>query len=150
MAALPAGQGSGDFVHLGAPASHVRGNPAPVPRRRRRHEPVHGQAQRFCGVHRQPRADCLDRGADMVNRIIVGAHYGLKDWLAQRVTALLMIGYTVTFLLVASVLIHAWIGMRNVWMDYVKHTGVRLALQVATILWLVGCAGWAMQILWRT
>src|SRR5437763_1379948 len=54
-----------------------------------------------------------------------------------------------TFLLVASVLIHAWIGMRNVWMDYVKHTGLRLALEVATILWLVGCAGWAMQILWR-
>ena len=111
----------------------------------------------------------------MVNRIIVGAHYGLKDWLAQRVTALLMIGYTViflvvwprpmsyagwkalfaqgwmrfaTFLLVASVLIHAWVGMRNFWMDYVHHSGMRLALEIATILWLVGCAGWAMQILW--
>jgi len=36
----------------------------------------------------------------MVNRIIVGAHYGLKDWLAQRITALLMIGYTVIFLVV--------------------------------------------------
>jgi succinate dehydrogenase / fumarate reductase membrane anchor subunit len=34
-------------------------------------------------------------------------------------------------------------------MDYVKHTGLRLALQIATILWLAGCAGWAMQILWR-
>jgi succinate dehydrogenase / fumarate reductase membrane anchor subunit len=112
----------------------------------------------------------------MVNRIIVGAHYGLKDWLAQRVTALVMLAYTLlflvvwprpmsytgwkalfaqgwmrlaTFLLVASVLIHAWIGMRNIWMDYVKHAGVRLTLQVATILWLAGCAGWAMQILWR-
>jgi len=112
----------------------------------------------------------------VVNRIIVGAHYGLKDWLAQRVTALLMLVYTVlflvvwprpmgyaawkdlfaqewmrlaTFLLVASVLIHAWIGMRNIWMDYVKHTGLRLGLQVATILWLVGCAGWAARILWR-
>jgi succinate dehydrogenase / fumarate reductase membrane anchor subunit len=113
----------------------------------------------------------------VVNRVIVGAHYGLKDWLAQRVTALVMIAYTViflvalgrgtvsyaswralfaqewmrfaTFLFVASVLIHAWIGVRNVWMDYIKHTGLRLALQVATILWLVGCAGWAMQILWR-
>ncbi|HET7765389.1 MAG TPA: succinate dehydrogenase, hydrophobic membrane anchor protein [Burkholderiales bacterium] len=112
----------------------------------------------------------------MVNRIIVGAHYGLKDWLAQRVTALVMIAYTAlflvvwprpmsyaawkalfsqgwmrfaTFLLVASVLIHAWVGMRNIWMDYVKPTGLRLAFQIATILWLVGCAGWAMQILWR-
>ena len=52
-------------------------------------------------------------------------------------------------LLVASVLIHAWVGMRNIWMDYVKHSGVRFALQVATVLWLVGCAGWAMQILWK-
>jgi len=113
----------------------------------------------------------------VVNRVIVGAHYGLKDWLAQRVTALVMIAYTAiflvalgrgtvnyaswkalfaqewmrfaTFLFVASVLIHAWIGMRNIWMDYIKHTGLRLALQVATILWLAGCAGWAMQILWR-
>jgi len=113
----------------------------------------------------------------VVNRVIVGAHYGLKDWLAQRVTALVMIVYTVIFLValgrgtvsyaswkalfaqewmrfatllfVASVLIHAWVGVRNVWMDYVKHTGLRLALQIVTILWLVGCAGWAMQILWR-
>ena len=54
-----------------------------------------------------------------------------------------------SFLFAASVLIHAWIGMRNIWMDYVKHAGLRLALQIATILWLVGCAGWAMQILWR-
>jgi succinate dehydrogenase / fumarate reductase membrane anchor subunit len=44
---------------------------------------------------------------------------------------------------------HAWIGVRDVWMDYVKPVAVRLVLQVATILWLVGCAGWAAQILWR-
>jgi succinate dehydrogenase / fumarate reductase, membrane anchor subunit len=27
--------------------------------------------------------------------------------------------------------------------------GLRLLLQVLTILWLVGCAGYAAQILWR-
>jgi succinate dehydrogenase / fumarate reductase membrane anchor subunit len=27
--------------------------------------------------------------------------------------------------------------------------GVRLLLQVLTILWLIGCAGYAAQILWR-
>lgn len=112
-----------------------------------------------------------------MSRVLVGAHYGLKDWLAQRVTAVAMLAYTLmlpfalgrgpmtyaswkalfahgwmraaTFLFVASVLIHAWIGMRNIFMDYVHHTGLRLALQIATILWLVACAGWAMQILWR-
>ncbi|HZW86207.1 MAG TPA: succinate dehydrogenase, hydrophobic membrane anchor protein, partial [Gallionella sp.] len=26
----------------------------------------------------------------MVNRVVVGAHYGLRDWLVQRVTAVLM------------------------------------------------------------
>jgi succinate dehydrogenase / fumarate reductase membrane anchor subunit len=34
-------------------------------------------------------------------------------------------------------------------MDYVKPIAVRLLLQVLTILWLVGCAGWTIQILWR-
>ena len=112
-----------------------------------------------------------------MKRVTVGAHYGLRDWLAQRVTAVVMLAYTLvlvlalprgaltyaawktlfahewmrfaSFLFAAGVLIHAWIGVRNIWMDYVKHAGLRLALQIATILWLVGCAGWAMQILWR-
>ena len=117
----------------------------------------------------------------MVSRVLVGAHYGLKDWLAQRVSAIAMLAYTLvfvlaiplalgrgpmnyaswkalfaqgwmraaTFVFVASVLIHAWVGMRNIFMDYIHHTGLRLAVQIATILWLAACAGWAMQILWR-
>ena len=112
-----------------------------------------------------------------MKRVTVGAHYGLRDWLAQRATAVVMLAYTLvlvlalprgaltyaawktlfahewmrfaSFLFAAGVLIHAWIGVRNIWMDYVKHTGLRLALQIATVLWLAGCAGWAMQILWR-
>ena len=35
-------------------------------------------------------------------RVVVGAHYGLRDWLAQRVTAVLMALFTV--LLLAQVL----------------------------------------------
>jgi len=27
--------------------------------------------------------------------------------------------------------------------------GLRLMLDIATIAWLVGCAGWAVQVLWR-
>ncbi len=114
----------------------------------------------------------------MVNRIVVGAHYGLKDWIAQRATAVVMAVYSVlialvilmvqpgdfeawrgifahgfikfaTFLFVVSLFYHAWIGMRDLWMDYVKPTGVRLALHVLTILALVGYTGWAASILWR-
>lgn len=113
------------------------------------------------------------------HRQVVGANYGLKDWLAQRLTAIVMIVYTVvllaafllasdfsyqawaglfsqqwfkmlTFATFLSLFYHAWVGMRNIWMDYIKPVSIRLALQVATIVWLVACAGWAGQILWRT
>ena len=114
----------------------------------------------------------------MVKEIIVGAHYGLKDWLAQRITAAVMAVYTLlvavlllgqerltyeswrgfmaggfmrflTFLFVVSLIWHVWVGVRDIWMDYVQPVGLRLALQVATLVWLVGCAGWALQVLWR-
>lgn len=111
-------------------------------------------------------------------RLVVGAHYGLKDWLAQRVTAVVMAAYTlillvlfltagsfsyegwaslfamqwfkiVTFVTFISLFYHVWVGMRDIWMDYIKPVVLRLTLQAATILWLVGCAGWLAQILWR-
>ena len=111
-------------------------------------------------------------------RLVVGAHYGLRDWLAQRITSLLMALFTVavvvqvllpgpldyykwsgifaqqwmkvlTFVTVVSLLYHVWVGMRDIWMDYVQPVGVRLALDIVTIAWLVGCAGWAIQVLWR-
>ena len=114
----------------------------------------------------------------MVKEIIVGAHYGLKDWLAQRITAAVMAVYTLlvavlllgqerltyeswrgfmaggfmrflTFLFVVSLIWHVWVGVRDIWMDYVKPVGVRLALQVFSIVWLLGCAGWAIQVIWR-
>jgi len=112
-------------------------------------------------------------------RIVTGAHYGLRDWLAQRYTAVLMALFTVallvqvlttsgplgyeswsgifsaqwmkflTFALIISLGWHAWIGVRDIWMDYIKPVGLRLALHVFTLVWLVGCAGWAVQVLWR-
>ncbi|MBM3380767.1 MAG: succinate dehydrogenase, hydrophobic membrane anchor protein, partial [Betaproteobacteria bacterium] len=34
-------------------------------------------------------------------RVVTGAHYGLKDWLAQRITAVVLLAYV--SILVASV-----------------------------------------------
>ena len=112
-------------------------------------------------------------------RLVVGAHYGLRDWLAQRITAALMalftlvvlaqvifskgpIGYdkwsgifasqwmkVLTFVVIIALLYHVWVGMRDIWMDYVKPVSIKLVLNVFTIVWLVGCAGWAIQVLWR-
>jgi succinate dehydrogenase / fumarate reductase membrane anchor subunit len=41
------------------------------------------------------------------------------------------------------------VGMRDIWMDYVKPVSVRLVLHVFTLAWLAGCTGWALQVLWR-
>ena len=54
----------------------------------------------------------------------------------------------VTFLFFLSLFYHAWIGIRDLWMDYIKPTGVRLSLHVLTIAVLIGYAGWASKILW--
>jgi succinate dehydrogenase / fumarate reductase membrane anchor subunit len=34
-------------------------------------------------------------------------------------------------------------------MDYIKPTGIRITMHVLTLLALIGCAGWAIQIIWR-
>ena len=55
----------------------------------------------------------------------------------------------VTFLFIVSLGYHAWVGVRDIWMDYVKPTGLRVLLHVLTLLSLVGYAAWAIQIIWR-
>lgn len=113
----------------------------------------------------------------MVRRIVVGAHYGLRDWLAQSITAVVMIVYTVLFvialinmprfdfeswqalwrapwmryatlLFILNLLYHVWVGMRNIFMDYVKPTGLRLVLHALVILALIYYGAWSVQILW--
>ena len=44
---------------------------------------------------------------------------------------------------------HTVVGMRDIFMDYVKPVFLRLVLHVGAIVWLAGCAGWALQVLWR-
>ena len=121
-----------------------------------------------------------DTGSERIGpkRLVVGAHYGMGDWLAQRFTAVAMAAYTVilmaaffggrnfsydgwaglfahpwmkvaTVVALVSLVYHAWVGMRDIWMDYVKPTGIRLLLQVGTIVWLFACLAYAVIILWR-
>jgi succinate dehydrogenase / fumarate reductase membrane anchor subunit len=114
----------------------------------------------------------------VVKRLVVGAHYGLRDWLAQRITAAVMAVYCLvlayvffakqpatyaawrelfaqgwmrvaTLLFAFSLAWHAWVGVRDILMDYIKPDGVRLFLQVLTLLTLAIYVGWTVQILWR-
>ena len=113
-----------------------------------------------------------------MSRVVTGARYGMRDWLVQRVTAVIMSVYTIivlvvllggvpisyavwkdlftqgwmrvaTLLFAASLAWHLWVGMRNILMDYVKPDGLRLTLQVMVLLTIAAYLGWTIQILWR-
>ncbi len=54
-----------------------------------------------------------------------------------------------TLVALVSLMYHAWIGVRDIFMDYIKPTGLRLVLLVGTIVLLVAYTCWAVLILWR-
>ena len=104
------------------------------------------------------------------------AHAGLGEWLLQRVTAVYMgvfvlylvfrfavapidvfaawkmwfasvavrIGFALFF---ASALLHSWVGMRSVFMDYVKPMWLCFVVQLLTATALLILALWVAQIL---
>lgn len=109
--------------------------------------------------------------------MITGAHYGLRDWLIQRITALLMVVYVLlwailsvflqisdyavlkslfanqwmriaSFLFFISLCWHAWVGVRNVLMDYIHTTSTRLTIHIITIISLFFYLIWFAEILW--
>lgn len=111
-------------------------------------------------------------------RLVVGAHYGWRDFLVQRVSGLYMAVYTfilflavlfrmpmthelwvglfaspwmkfLTFAAIVALIWHTWVGMASIWYDYAKPAGLRLIMHTLTAFWLLGCAGLALQVLWR-
>lgn len=112
-----------------------------------------------------------------VDRTPVGAHYGLKGWLMQRVTAVIMVMFTLVLigllittgevnytswkslfqntafrvlmlLFLLSLYLHAFVGTRDIIMDYIKPTGLKLVMQMSIIVFLVACTIWSVSILW--
>lgn len=115
-----------------------------------------------------------------VAKSVGGAHRGLDMWLAQRASAVYMalflpvflfcavsapnldyagwralflpLGMKVAALLfVAALLAHAWIGLREIFIDYLhcpRCVPLRLALYFAVAVLYLGCLVWTVDILW--
>ena len=106
-----------------------------------------------------------------------GSHTGTGTWLVQRATAVLLavalFGLIVHFLTalpvnfsdwqalftplwvrvlllltMTALALHAWVGMRDIFMDYIQAVGLRLALYLAVILILAGSVAWLATTLW--
>jgi succinate dehydrogenase / fumarate reductase membrane anchor subunit len=96
-------------------------------------------------------------------RLVVGAHYGTGEFILTMsgftyegwknlftFTVLFMpLGQILATLAMISLAWHAWIGVRDIWMDYIKPVGLRIFLLVLTLLWLVGSVVYFVHILWR-
>lgn len=107
-----------------------------------------------------------------------GAHTGTGTWLVQRATALVLAvalpGLIIHFLAalpvdfagwqslfaplwvrvlllltMTALALHAWVGMRDIFMDYVHAVGLRLALYLAVIVTLAGCEIVMLMALWK-
>ena len=102
---------------------------------------------------------------------------GLRAWLVQRVSAVYMLVFIV-FLIVhfivdpprtylvwhdwmlgtgidisvsvfaAALLAHAWVGVRDVVIDYVKPIAVRVLVLSSLAFYLAGLGAWVARILW--
>jgi succinate dehydrogenase / fumarate reductase membrane anchor subunit len=53
-----------------------------------------------------------------------------------------------TLLAVLALVYHAWVGVRDIFMDYIKPVGLRLTLQAAAVAVLIAYLGWTIQLLW--
>ncbi|EGR1591158.1 TPA: succinate dehydrogenase, hydrophobic membrane anchor protein [Vibrio parahaemolyticus] len=112
----------------------------------------------------------------MVKHVSSFGRNGVHDFLLIRATAIIMTLYTIylvsfcafsdisyaswtqffggtftkvfTMLALASVLIHAWIGMWQVFTDYIKCAKLRGALQLGVIVVLFGYVFSGLFILW--
>ncbi len=101
---------------------------------------------------------------------------GFNPWLMQRLTAVLLVAGSVALiaalfwaplddfsgfrgwmenplvitaisLFMASLLLHAWVGIRDVLMDYVSNLAVRITMLTLTVIYLLGCLVWLLWIL---
>jgi len=113
----------------------------------------------------------------MVTNITSFGRSGLSDWLMQRVTAVILLAYTLfmlgfflgtssldyltwtglfqstwmrifSLLALLSLAAHAWIGLWTVSTDYMKAIGVRLVFQAVVALALFAFVVWGVQLFW--
>ena len=113
----------------------------------------------------------------MVKSVLGVNHQGLRDWIVQRITAILIaistfglayyfiahpnfsfvewrmlfapVGMKVlTLLVVLALAFHAWVGIWTVVTDYVKPALLRFVIDVLVFLTLAACFLWSLLIVW--
>ena len=113
----------------------------------------------------------------MVSSVTSLTGNGLRDWLIQRVSAVVLGAYVIfllafivghpvinyeqwrslfanPFMKISSVImllcliLHAWVGIWTVTTDYLKNTAIRLSVQMLVLLTLLASFVWGIAIFW--
>lgn len=111
----------------------------------------------------------------MSPRDLGSARAGLYGWLVQRISALYLAGFVLFVALrlvlipiegyaawrawlsggamrlalavfLIAIIVHVWVGLRSVWMDYIPASGWRFIVSALTGLGLLALALWSAQI----
>ncbi len=113
----------------------------------------------------------------MVENVTSLTGNGLKDWLIQRITAIILAAYALflfayilicsplsfaqwqglfshglmrvfTVLALLSLVYHSWVGLWTIFTDYIKCSYLRLLLQTLVVMVLLGYLIWGIDIVW--
>ena len=113
----------------------------------------------------------------MVGNVTSLTGNGLRDWLVQRVSAVILAVYTLfligyilfhpgidyqqwlalfqstwmkiaSLLVLLSLMLHAWVGLWTILTDYIKCVYLQLTLYVLVLIALFSFVVWGVQILW--
>jgi succinate dehydrogenase / fumarate reductase membrane anchor subunit len=113
----------------------------------------------------------------MVKSVLGVNHQGLRDWVIQRISAILMAVYSIalvlyllthpglsfaewhglfaqewmkviTILFLLSLLWHAWVGIWTIFTDYIQSFVIRSILNLFVLFMLFACFFWGILILW--
>jgi len=66
---------------------------------------------------------------------------GWRAWFAEPLVTITSAGF------ILAILIHGWVGLRDVVLDYIHHLGLRLLLLTLIAFLLIGCGFWGLRIL---
>ena len=68
------------------------------------------------------------------------SHDAWQLWIGQPHVSMAML------LFFGALLFHAWVGIRNILIDYIKPFGLRLTLLILTGLGLMACGAWSLEV----
>lgn len=131
------------------------------------------------GIDAERRAHCVCRLGTLFMKLAMGSRTGTGVWLLQRATAVVLaialpililnfvaawpldfhawrawlapLWMRVVLLLTGMALaLHAWVGMRDIFMDYLHAIAIRLSMLLVVIAVLAGSVVWLAAILFGT